>query len=70
MASLGLNECLSYTLIKESEFPYFQVNVKEKIKVLSPMTEEHSTLRYSLLASLLNIYDYNKARGINDIHIF
>lgn len=70
MANLGLNECLSYALIPENEFPYFQVNVKEKVKVMDPMTEEHSTLRYSLLSSLVNIYNYNKARGINDIHIF
>ena len=70
MADLGLNECLSYALIPENEFPYFQVNVKEKIKVLDPMSEDRSTLRYSLLSSLVNIYNYNKARGINDIHLF
>jgi len=70
MASLGLNECLSYALIRESEFPYFQVNVKNPVKVLDPMTEDHSTLRYSLLSSLVNVYNYNKARGLNDIHIF
>ena len=70
MASLGMNECLSYALIRENEFPYFQVQVKEKVEVLDPMTEEHSTMRYSLLSSLVNIYNYNKARGINDIHIF
>ena len=70
MASCGMNECLSYALINEKEFPYFQVEVKDSVKVLDPMTEDHSTLRYSLLASLVNIYNYNKSRGINDIHIF
>ncbi len=70
MADLGLNECLSYALIRESEFPYFQVEPKEMVKVLDPMTDEHAVMRYSLLASLMNIYTYNKARGINDIHIF
>ncbi len=70
MAGLGLNECLSYTLIRETEFPYFQTEIKEQVKVLDPMTDEHTVLRYSLLSSLMNIYTYNKARGINDIHIF
>ena len=70
MAFLGLNECLSYALIRKNEFPMFQVNPKEPISVLDPMTEEHETLRYSLLSSLMNIYTYNKARGLNDIHIF
>lgn len=70
MANLGLNECLSYALIKEEEFSYFETSKKEFVKVLDPMTEEHAVLRYSLLSSLVNIYNYNKARGINDIHIF
>ncbi len=70
MANLGLNECLSYALIRESEFPLFQTEVKEMVKVLDPMTDEHAVMRYSLLASLMNIYTYNKSRGINDIHIF
>ncbi len=70
MANLGLNECLSYALIRKSEFPLFQVTPKESISVLDPMTDEHETLRYTLLPSLINIYNYNKARGINDIHIF
>ncbi len=70
MAGLGLNECLSYALIRESEFPYFQVDIKDQVKVLDPMTDEHAVLRYSLLSSLMNVYTYNKARGLNDIHIF
>ncbi len=70
MANLGLNECLSYALIRESEFPYFQTDVKEMVKVLDPMTEDHAVMRYSLLSSLMNIYIYNKSRGISDIHIF
>ncbi len=70
MANLGLNECLSYALIRKDEFDLFQTSKKEAISVLDPMTEEHETLRYSLLSSLMNIYTYNKSRGINDIHIF
>ena len=34
------------------------------------MTEERSTLRYSLIPSLFKIYEYNMARGLKDISIF
>ena len=34
------------------------------------MTEERSTLRYSLIPSLYNVYEYNSARGNSDIKIF
>ena len=70
MAELGLNECLSYALINEKEFKTFLNEEKEYVKVLDPMTEDHAVLRYSLLSSLLNIYNYNKARGEGNIHIF
>ncbi len=34
------------------------------------MSEERTTLRYSLLPSLLQVYKYNRARGDKDISIF
>ncbi len=34
------------------------------------MTEERSTLRYSLIPSLLSVYDYNTNRGNNNINLF
>lgn len=34
------------------------------------MTDERSTLRYSLIPSLLSVYDYNTKRGNNNINIF
>ena len=70
MISLGLNETLSYVLVREDEADCFTTDSFEKVKLLDPITEERSTLRYSVLASLLKIYEYNKARNEKDVAIF
>ena len=70
MISLGLNETLSYVLVREDEADSFTTDSFEKVKLLAPITEERSTLRYSVLASLLKIYEYNKARNEKDVAIY
>ena len=70
MISLGLNETLSYVLVREDEADNFTTDSFEKVKLLDPITEERSTLRYSVLPSLLKIYEYNKARNEKDVAIY
>ena len=70
MISLGLNETLSYVLVREEEAGEFTTDSFEKVKLLDPITEERSTLRYSVLPSLFKIYEYNKARNEKDVAIF
>lgn len=70
LSSLGLNETLTYSLIRESEVFKYTNDVFDKIRVLDPMSEERSTLRYSLIPSLLSVYDYNTNRGRSDIKLF
>ena len=70
MISLGLNETLSYVLVRDDEADMFTTDKFEKVKLLAPITEERSTLRYSVLTSLYKIYEYNKARNEKDISIF
>ena len=70
MISLGLNETLSYVLVNEKDATKFTSDEFEPVKLLAPMTEERSTLRYSLIPSLFKIYEYNMARGLKDISIF
>ena len=70
MISLGLNETMSYVLVREDEADMFTVDKFEKVKLLAPITEERSTLRYSVLTSLYKIYEYDKARNEKDISIF
>ena len=70
MISFGLNETCSYTLIPESEVYKYTKDQFEKIKLSDPMSEDRTTLRYSLLYSLKEIYEYNKSRNYKDISIF
>ena len=70
MINLGLNETLSYVLVSENEFNMFTDYNKEGIKILSPLTEEKSILRQSLITSLYKIYNYNKTHDIKDVSIF
>lgn len=70
LSSLGLNETLTYSLIKESEAYKYTNDGYNSIRLLDPMTEERSTLRYSLIPSLLSVYEYNTNRGNTDIKLF
>ena len=70
MANLGLSETLSYSLISENDVKKYTLDEFDIVKVLDPMSEDRNTLRYSLISSLMNIYQYNKARGQKDISIY
>ena len=70
MASLGLNETYSYTLISSLDVHKYSSDNFEHITLNDPMSEDRNTLRYSLLSSLMNIYSYNKAHKQNNISIF
>ncbi len=70
MISLGLNETLSYILVNDKEASKFTLDEFEIVKLLDPMTEERNTLRYSMIPSLLKIYEYNKAHNVKDVSIF
>ena len=70
MISLGLNETLSYILVNDKEAKMYSNDEYYIVPLLDPMTEERNTLRYSMLPSLVKIYEYNKARTLKDISIF
>ena len=70
MISMGLNEALSYALIPETEVHKYVYEDFIHINLADPMSEERKTLRYSLLYSLEQIYNYNKARNSKDVCIF
>ena len=70
MINLGLNETLSYTLIPNSEVHKYTLDEFEEINLLDPMSDDRKTLRYSLLPSLMMIYDYNSKRNNKDVTIF
>ena len=70
MILLGLNETLSYILVNDKEASKFTLDEFEMVRLLDPMTEERNTLRYSMIPSLLKIYEYNKAHNVKDVSIF
>ena len=70
LVDLGLNETLTYSLIPQSEVHKFTTDNFEEILLADPMSEDRNTLRYSLLHSLFEVYNYNSARNNNDISIF
>ena len=70
MIDLGLNETLSYILVNDKEAVKYTLDEYESIRLLDPMTEERNTLRYSMIPSLVKIYEYNKARTQKDVSIF
>jgi len=70
LCDLGLNETMSYTLIPNSEVHKYTLDEFEEINLLDPMSDDHKTLRYSLLPSMMMIYDYNKKRNNKDLCLF
>ena len=70
MSSLGLNETLTYVLVGEDEADKYSNENFENLKLLDPLTEDRNTLRYSLIPSMVKVYEYNKARNIKDVSIF
>lgn len=70
LRALGLNECKTYTLVSPNMAKLFNYENKNKIVLPNPMSFDKSVIRATLIPSLLNIYDYNKARKVTDVCIY
>ena len=70
LRSLGLNECKTYTLVSPSMANLFNYENKENVILPNPMSSDKSIIRTSLIPSLLNVYEYNKARKVDDILLY
>lgn len=70
LRTLGLTEAKTYTLISKEMSNLFQYEKKEKIVLPNPMSTDKQVLRTTLIPSLLNVYEYNKARHVKDIKIY
>lgn len=70
LRSLGLNECKTYTLVSPTMSNLFNYENKEKVILPNPMSIDKSIVRTTIIPSLLNVYDYNKARKVNDILLY
>ena len=70
LRSLGINECKTYTLTSPEMAELFKYEDKENVVLPNPMSIDKSVVRTSLIPSLLNVYEYNKARKVNDIMLY
>lgn len=70
LTSIGLSEVITYSLVNSNSTSMFTNDKKDLITILDPMSEEHTTMRYSILPSLLEVIDYNLARNNKNISIF
>ena len=70
LRSLGLTETKTYTLISPEMSKMFNYCDYENVVLPNPMSTDKSIIRKSLIPSLYNVYEYNKAHGVKDINIY
>ena len=70
LRTLGLNEIKTYTLVSPEMASLFKYEDKENMLLPNPMSMDKSVLRTTLIPSLINTYEYNKARKVSDILIY
>ncbi|MBR4619042.1 MAG: phenylalanine--tRNA ligase subunit beta [Bacilli bacterium] len=70
LRTLGLNETKTYTLVSGDMAKLFNYDNKEQVVLPNPMSIDKSVVRTSIIPSLLNVYDYNKKRKVNDILLY
>ncbi len=70
LRSLGLNEVKTYTLVSPEMAKQFDYEEKECVVLPNPMSVDKSVVRKSLLASLMNVYQYNQSHGVHDVSIY
>ena len=70
LRSLGINETKTYTLVSPDMASLFKYQEKENLVLPNPMSVDKSVIRTTLIPSLLNVYEYNKARKVNDVFLY
>ena len=70
LRTLGLNEVKNYTLVSPEMASKFRYEERGQVVLPNPMSIDKSIVRTTLIPSLMNVYEYNKARGVKDINIY
>ena len=70
LRSLGFNEVKTYTLVSPEMSSHFDYEGKEKAILPNPMSVDKSVVRTTLIPSLLQVYQYNKAHKVEDVAIY
>lgn len=69
MRSIGLNETRTYSLVDKLTANMFYKE-KQLVEIPNPMSQDRSVLRKTMIPSLLDVYKYNKSRGLKNINIY
>ena len=70
LRTLGLNETKTYTLTSPEMAKTFKYEDKKQVILPNPMSIDKSVVRTTIIPSLINTYEYNKARNIKDILLY
>ncbi len=70
LRALGLNEVKTYTLVGPDMAKMFKYENVDNVVLPNPMSIDKSVIRTTLIPSLVNVFEYNKARGVKDINIY
>ena len=70
LRTLGLNEVKTYTLTSPEMANTFKYEGKENIVLPNALSYDKSIVRTTIIPSLINTYNYNKARKNNDVNIY
>ena len=70
LRSLGINETKTYTLVSPEMASMFNYKNLTNAVLPNPMSVDKSVIRTTLIPSLINVYEYNKKRKVNDICLY
>lgn len=70
LRTLGFNETKTYTLTSPEMANTFRYENKENAILPNPMSIEKSVVRTTIIPSLINVYNYNKTRKVEDIMLY
>lgn len=66
----GLSQAITYSLTSEEKSKQFALKTTGSIRLAMPMSEERSTMRLSLIPSLLDVVKYNVARQNENVSVY
>lgn len=70
LSGWGLNEVVTYTLVKQKFVESPVMPLGEIIPLAWPMSEDHKYIRSSLFYSMMECLNYNQARKAEDVNLY
>ncbi|KAB2338779.1 phenylalanine--tRNA ligase subunit beta [Cytobacillus depressus] len=66
----GLYQAITYSLTSGSKAAQYALETREPIRLAMPMSEDHSTLRLSIVPQLLSVLKHNAARQNDHLAVY